>query len=578
MPLSENGRNYLLALLKEKAPTQMPEKIESFLANPETEKELTNAENEFINAVKKTWKNFNAPKEQEGITLFQFEVLKAGDITTPEQAPALPTPAQPAELLNMGEQATSVPQTLSAPITIPPVPAFAPSMLASKPPLASPIPPLSKAIPPPLSSPQALNKPSPPPMQTKSTPTLSFRLGNGKVGVAYRSAVEIITSSVPSYTIKSIILPPDVGLSGDVVQGVVSGMPTSPGEFEVEIWYVIGGADDTAQRSKITLVITPDPKSLWKDLPSKQSDPYWKPDQDNLFVQGSDLVMTAASKRGRSHAHVGSFRDDDFHLNFLPEGEWHIAIVSDGAGSAKYSRRGSQIICTEGGKRLSSLLVGKDGQDLISAVDALHSAQHAGESLEGPSRQVQNLLYTTIGYTAHHVTKSLQDEAKAHIDLGAVFKDYSSTAIISLCRRFSFGMLCAAYWVGDGAVAILRNSHDPVLLGEADSGEFSGQTRFIDPAEVTQEALFKRIRFELVDDFKALVLMTDGVSDPYFETEVNLTNPSKWSTLWDEIEAKVNLSHGDTEVAGRLSDWLDFWSPGNHDDRTLAAIYKGTGA
>jgi len=68
MPLSENGRNYLLELLKEKAPMQTPEMIESFLANADTEKELTNAENEFINAVKKTWKNFNAPKIQEGIT------------------------------------------------------------------------------------------------------------------------------------------------------------------------------------------------------------------------------------------------------------------------------------------------------------------------------------------------------------------------------------------------------------------------------------------------------------------------------------------------------------------------------
>jgi hypothetical protein len=578
MPLSENGRNYLLKLLKEKAPTQTPEMIESFLANADTEKELTNAENEFINAVKKTWKNFNPPKKQEEITSFPFEVLKARDFTTLEQPPALPTQDQPAELQNRAGQVTSVPQTSSVPTPIPPAPAVAPFTQAIKHPLAPTAAPLSTAMPAPLSSQPALNKLSPPPMQTQSTPTLSFRLGNGKVGVAYRSAVEIITSSAPSYIIKSIILPPEVGISGDIVQGEVSGIPTSPGEFDVEIWYVTGGGGDTAQCSKTTLIITPDPKSLWKDLPSNQSDPYWKSDQDNLFVQGSDLVMTAASKRGRSHAHVGSFRDDDFHLSFLPEGEWYISIVSDGAGSAKYSRRGSQIICTEGGKRLSSLLVGKDGQDLISAVDALHSAQLAGESLDGPRRQVQNLLYTTIGYTAHHVTKSLQDEAKAQIDLGAVFKDYSSTAIICLCRRFTFGMLCAAYWVGDGAVAILRNSHDPVLLGETDSGEFSGQTRFIDPAEVTQEALFKRIRFELVDDFKALVLMTDGVSDPYFETEANLTNPSKWLTLWDDIEAKANLSHGDTEVAERLSDWLDFWPAGNHDDRTLAAIYKGTEA
>ena len=25
----------------------------------------------------------------------------------------------------------------------------------------------------------------------------------------------------------------------------------------------------------------------------------------------------------------------------------------------------------------------------------------------------------------------------------------------------------------------------------------------------------------------------------------------------------------------QLLDWLDFWSPGNHDDRTIAILYEG---
>jgi hypothetical protein len=203
----------------------------------------------------------------------------------------------------------------------------------------------------------------------------------------------------------------------------------------------------------------------------------------------------------------------------------------------------------------------------------MNAAKVNGSPSEGLERQVQNLLYTTIGYTAHHVTKLLQDECKTRADLGGVFKDYSSTAIIGLMRKFPFGVLCATYWVGDGAVGVLKTDGTATLLGESDSGEYSGQTRFLESAEVSQESLMKRIRFELTADFKAMLLMTDGVSDPFFETEVNLTNPTKWTALWEDVSSKTSLAQTDQEVAHRVVDWLDFWSAGNHDDRTLAVLY-----
>jgi hypothetical protein len=70
----------------------------------------------------------------------------------------------------------------------------------------------------------------------------------------------------------------------------------------------------------------------------------------------------------------------------------------------------------------------------------------------------------------------------------------------------------------------------------------------------------------------ALFLMTDGVSDPRFETDARLARPADWHALWQELNATLQL---DDAVAGqeqKLLDWLDFWSPGNHDDRTIAMI------
>ena len=80
---------------------------------------------------------------------------------------------------------------------------------------------------------------------------------------------------------------------------------------------------------------------------------------------------------------------------------------------------------------------------------------------------------------------------------------------------------------------------------------------------------------------KTLLLMTDGVSDPMFETDVNLNSPAKWDELWDTLAKGfpsdnipgVDLSDDNEAAKDQLLRWLDFWSPGNHDDRTIAILY-----
>ena len=72
-------------------------------------------------------------------------------------------------------------------------------------------------------------------------------------------------------------------------------------------------------------------------------------------------------------------------------------------------------------------------------------------------------------------------------------------------------------------------------------------------------------------------MMTDGVSDPKFETDANLNNPDKWDDLWDDLthnkEFPVELLDDNVAAKDQLLNWLDFWSPGNHDDRTIAILY-----
>ena len=69
------------------------------------------------------------------------------------------------------------------------------------------------------------------------------------------------------------------------------------------------------------------------------------------------------------------------------------------------------------------------------------------------------------------------------------------------------------------------------------------------------------------------MLMTDGVSDPMFETDANLNKYEKWDALWKNIGNEVEMIDDNAESKNQLLKWLEFWSQGNHDDRTIAILY-----
>jgi len=97
--------------------------------------------------------------------------------------------------------------------------------------------------------------------------------------------------------------------------------------------------------------------------------------------------------------------------------------------------------------------------------------------------------------------------------------------------------------------------------------------------EIIKNDLYKRMRFDIVEDFTALILMTDGITDPKFETDANLYRIEKWHAFWDDLNgnnednAKVDFADDNEQAAEQLLKWLDFWSKGNHDDRTIAILF-----
>ncbi len=95
--------------------------------------------------------------------------------------------------------------------------------------------------------------------------------------------------------------------------------------------------------TKVLFIVNPDPRSLWKILEPPADDHYFKENVDHKLISAPGVNIAAASRRGRSHEHVGSFRDDDFFISSNHDTGWNIMLVADGAGSAKIPAKARKL-------------------------------------------------------------------------------------------------------------------------------------------------------------------------------------------------------------------------------------------
>lgn len=361
---------------------------------------------------------------------------------------------------------------------------------------------------------------------------------------------------------------------GTKIKGlVIKGNPTMSGDFDITLKYKYKGWFDGCNilERKLRFAINPDPRSLWKDIPTDKNIKFYKDDFVSEYVtvlandKGIQKDIVAASKRGRSHAHEGKARDDDFKLYHNNENGWYVIAVADGAGSAKYSRKGSEIACETSVDHCKQAL-----QMPTELEETILELSEAGEGYS--NRPISTLIYNIIGGAAHKAHRAILDVASANEDQP---KDYATTLLLAICKKFDFGWFVASFWVGDGAMCIYDKERQYIkLLGTPDGGEYAGQTRFLTMKEIfTPESIMSRLKYSIEEDFSALILMTDGISDPFFETDANLNKVEKWNELWKNINKEVDLIDDNVESKNQLLNWLDFWSPGNHDDRTIAILY-----
>lgn len=388
-------------------------------------------------------------------------------------------------------------------------------------------------------------------------------LPNGKSGQPFDVCLDELLGNLPAQ-----LQLEDDGGSGLTLttERRLQGTPTAQGSHQLEVQGLNEHGEKILQLT-LKLALIPSSRDLWKDLPSDPDAPYAKPDEEVDRLSGDDgWQMAMGSQRGRSHAHRGGQRDDHGTIARAATG-WNVLIVGDGAGSCEYARQGSLLATTVARDELLSSLEASAG----AALEAAALSWWKGGDRSRMSQELLVPLQQTMITAVHAGHRAITEEAKAS---GHPAKAFSTTLLLAVHKETLDGHIVVTFGIGDGAVAALYEDRQAQMLNTADSGQHAGQTRFLDaPLFQEAEGLYQRVKVNVFASLDALILATDGVTDPKFSSDNEMHDGESWWALYDELAPALAAPN---EVSERdpLQEYLSFFVERHHDDRTLAVLYR----
>jgi serine/threonine protein phosphatase PrpC len=415
-------------------------------------------------------------------------------------------------------------------------------------------------------------------------------LPNASIDKLYQVKFDIEKNNLQDIVIKDIQGLAETGLNFDPSTLIIEGTPMISGDLKIKLMYRLQIESDNSVLNEkvIPLLILVDPKSLWKNLPSNKDDIYWKQDNVSICEKLGDKKIVVSSKRGRSHQNVGSFRDDDFQFKHFDKSGWSVISVADGAGSYSLSRKGSKIACNSVIEYFETNLDTDKQKQFESKIIEFGNSKD-----ENLKKEVEGLVAQNLYQAVLLVHNKIKEHANATIisnpelfnnpKLQTPMDYYHSTLLFTLLKKYDFGYVVLTFEVGDCPAAVMNKDRtQTTLLNWLDVGEFGGGTRFVTQPDIfhsTEHPMISRFNFTIIEDFSFLFLMSDGIYDPKFEVEANLQKNEKWVEFLSDLEGKnedaikIDFNTENNEIATQLDKWVDFWSKGNHDDRTLAIIF-----
>ncbi|MCM1140261.1 MAG: protein phosphatase 2C domain-containing protein [Muribaculum sp.] len=249
---------------------------------------------------------------------------------------------------------------------------------------------------------------------------------------------------------------------------------------------------------------------------------------------GEEGYVTGLSIQGRSHIQDGTECQDYHYFENLGEG-WLLAIVSDGAGSAREAARGSKANCELASQMIKRLLSVKKWketsyfptekewhieianifeiiQSVINRSAASQAASYKKEQEEQIARLKLDLQRSSEKEKAQIAEKLKSCEKNASNPLQG--RDFNATLIVLL--KSPKGMMTAH--IGDGRMGYLSKEGEWHSLMTPHKGDEASSTVFIPsnwnrqmeiPAFTMKGAYLPDTRV-VVDNPKAFVLMSDG--------------------------------------------------------------------
>lgn len=421
------------------------------------------------------------------------------------------------------------------------------------------------------------------------------RLENAKQG----QEVDYDLKSILSFDAQWLIWKDAKGLGSleaDFETQRIKGLPTVGNDNKIRVMFACRGCESLTHEIDLLLTCNMDAEQLWKqieeadsdkaavvsddEVPSlakmaeavrsssnsyevvKPDDLFSKPHRVSRRQKSAGFDLAYASIRGRSHVKGGSFREDHADARFFHEGKAVAIIVSDGAGSAPLSRRGSRIVASFGVRSLVKL-----GEDLLANPECLKVRSQA--ALDGFAALVQ-AISAQIEFESECIKERRPD---------FLAKEMYATFLAALVLPTPEGHVLLTYSAGDGAIGLGLAGGASGLKCVPDHGQSAGQTLFIlnKGANDAEKRLFHT---KLPENY-ALLLMSDGVSDPLVPHGEE-DKPAIWDLLAEELKPIVereSFTENDTERVetfkerGGLCAWLDSYQKGHHDDRTIAVLF-----
>ncbi len=293
------------------------------------------------------------------------------------------------------------------------------------------------------------------------------------------------------------------------------------------------------------------PTAQWRILePTDRTDSV--PHSEHTHQPGSaGWSMIAASRRGKLHAHEGTYRDDAYALGSADG--WNFIAVADGAGSCRLSRVGAHIATTAAIAALQAAATAMAVQvALASDAPGFPIPRHHAQGLE--------VIQQHLAHSLHAAQRAVEAEARRR---AIPVRDLSSTLLVLAHYPTAHGdQVLAGGQIGAGQILLVENDHQFRPLGEANVGFYSGETIFV-PMPSSSE-LERCVWATWLPTPWLVLVMTDGIAD-------DLYPPARQVPVLIQGITGVLRAHPADQ---HLLDLIAYEKRDSADDRTLAVLYR----